>query len=521
MGCASLHPPYESPARGNDPFYFGHARPEVLALIPATARRVLDIGCGAGRLGEAIKARQPAEVVGIELDEDAAALRAARLDEVLVGDIEQLAPDFPPGSFDAIVCADVLEHLREPERIMRMARSWLAPDGRLIASVPNVRHHSVVRSLLDGNWTYEPAGLLDRTHLRFFTRREVEKLFHRAGFAVDELRWVGSPGDGPNQRRPGEVHAGRLQVVGLTNAEADEFYAYQYLVVARPAVVPDRGVTSIVIVTHNQLEYTRQCLDSIRLRTDEPYELIVVDNGSTDGTVEYLRAIGVVRLIANEANRGFPAAANQGIEAATGEQVLLLNNDVVVTTGWLGRLLRALYSDPAIGLAGPCSNCVSGPQQVEVRYESLADLDGFAWDWGKVNDGRRVDVNRLVGFCLLFRRAVVEAIGLLDEQFGIGCFEDDDYTLRANRAGFRAVIAADAFVHHFGEADVPGRRHRLPGAVGRERAAVPGEVVGRKYGPPSRRPPAIAPARPGSGRSRRPRAAAFGSPKRIRGCRSA
>ena len=187
--------------RRHDPFYFEHARPEIAgASVPTSARSVLDIGCGAGRLGEALKARQPAEVVGIELNEAAAAAGRQRLDEVLVGDVERLELDFPPGSFDAIVCGDILEHLRDPDRLLRQARSWLAPDGRLVASIPNVRHHSVVRSLLEGNWTYESAGLLDRTHLRFFTRREIEKLFFRAGFAVEELRSSPRPGDDPRQR---------------------------------------------------------------------------------------------------------------------------------------------------------------------------------------------------------------------------------------------------------------------------------------------------------------------------------
>ena len=436
---------------GHDPSYFGHVRPEVLALVPETALAVLDIGCGAGRLGEAIKLRQRAEVIGVELDDGAAAAARARLDQVIVGNVESLDLPFPPGRFDAVVCADILEHLREPDRLLRDAKNWLKPDGALVASIPNVRHHSVVRSILEGNWTYESAGLLDRTHLRFFTRREIEKLFFRAGFAIEEMRSVIVPDDrAALENGNGRVQVGRLSVGGLLPHDAAEFHTYQFLVRARPAPVPEFGLTSIVIVTHNQLEYTRQCLDSIARLTDEPYELIVVDNASNDGTVEYLRVKPGVRLIANESNRGFPAAANQGMAAANGRQILLLNNDVVVTTGWLFRMLRALHSDPAIGLVGPCSNFVSGPQQVETRYDSLADLDGFAWDWGGAHEGQRVEVHRLVGFCLLIRREVVDAIGLLDEQFGVGCFEDDDYCLRAIQAGFRTVIARDAFVHHFG-----------------------------------------------------------------------
>jgi 2-polyprenyl-3-methyl-5-hydroxy-6-metoxy-1,4-benzoquinol methylase len=185
-----------------DSTYFGHARPEVLALVPTGARRVLDVGCGAGRLGEAIKGRQQAEVIGIELNESAAAWARQRLDRVVVGNVEQLDVEFGAGSLDAIVCADILEHLREPERLLLKARTWLAADGSLIASIPNVRHHSVVRSLLQGNWTYESAGLLDRDHVRFFTRREIEKMFFRAGFAIDELRWVGVPGEDRSGQRP-------------------------------------------------------------------------------------------------------------------------------------------------------------------------------------------------------------------------------------------------------------------------------------------------------------------------------
>ena len=229
-----------TPATGHNahaPSYFAHARPEILALIPQTARAVLDVGCGAGRLGEALKARQQAEVCGIELNEAAAAAARTRLDRVFVGDVETLDLPFSLACFDAIVCGDILEHLREPDRLLRLAKEWLKPDGTLVASIPNVRHHSVVRSLLEGNWTYEPAGLLDRTHLRFFTRREIEKLFFRAGFAIEEMRSVIGPADREAvDKLRGTVQVGRLSIGGLSEQEAAEFYTYQFLLRAASGV---------------------------------------------------------------------------------------------------------------------------------------------------------------------------------------------------------------------------------------------------------------------------------------------
>ena len=224
----------------------------------------------------------------------------------------------------------------------------------------------------------------------------------------------------------------------MTRQEAEGFYASHFELEARPVRSPGFGLTSIIILTHDQLPYTRQCLESIRLRTLAPYELIVVDNGSQDGTVEYLRQQRDVRLLANDHNLGFPAGCNQGIHAARGEQVLLLNNDVVVTTGWLERMLAALTSDPAVGLVGPSSNYVSGSQQIDVPYPDLTQLDGFAWHWGQAHAGQWLETDRLVGFCLLFRRELVHKIGLLDERFGVGNFEDDDFCRRARDAGYRA-----------------------------------------------------------------------------------
>ena len=222
--------------------------------------------------------------------------------------------------------------------------------------------------------------------------------------------------------------------------------------VDQPVTTP-QALTSIIIVTFNALEYTKSCLESVERCTPEPHEVIVVDNGSTDGTRQYLRPRVSVRLIENRDNRGFPAAANQAIRASRGDRIVLLNNDVIVTPGWLERFAAPRCTRPPdIGLAGPCSNEVSGPQRVDAGYSTLADLDSFAQQWSAEHRGQLEQTDRLVGFCLLVRRELVDRIGLLDERFGIGNFEDDDYCHRARLAGFKAVIARDCFVHHFGSA---------------------------------------------------------------------
>jgi len=165
--------------------YHEHARPELVRLIPPDARTVLDVGCGEGQLGAALKQRGPVRVVGVEIDAAAGERARAVLDEVHRGDVESLDLPYSPGAFDCIVLADILEHLRDPWGLLRRLVPLLAPSGgRLIASLPNVRHWSVVRGLLEGEWTYLPAGLLDRAHLRFFTRRSGRALLEAAGLTV-------------------------------------------------------------------------------------------------------------------------------------------------------------------------------------------------------------------------------------------------------------------------------------------------------------------------------------------------
>lgn len=209
--------------------------------------------------------------------------------------------------------------------------------------------------------------------------------------------------------------------------------------------------TSIIIPTWNQLAFLKQCLESIRLQTPEPHEVIVVDNASGDGTADYLRSLkGQVRFRINRENSGFAGAANQGLMMAGGTTLLILNNDTVVTPNWLSNLLRCVDSDPAAGLVGPVSNNISGDQQIAVPYHTLEGMQRFARAYNVSDPGKWLDTKRLTGFCLMMRRDVFARLGYFDESFEIGNCEDDDYGMRARLLGLKLIIAADTFIHHFG-----------------------------------------------------------------------
>lgn len=213
----------------------------------------------------------------------------------------------------------------------------------------------------------------------------------------------------------------------------------------------DEVLVSIVLVTYNQFNYTRECLESIRKNTNVKYELIFIDNASSDKTVLNLIQDEEIILIQNKSNIGFPAAANKGIKAAKGKYILLLNNDTVLTEGWLENMIKVVESDIRIGMVGPISNEVSGLQKDNnAKYNSIEEMHKYAEVVANKNKGEILNFPRLAFLCTLIKREVIEKIGGLDERFSPGNYEDDDFCLRAQLAGYQAVIAKDVFIHHYG-----------------------------------------------------------------------
>jgi SAM-dependent methyltransferase len=162
--------------------YGAHANPDLLKRVPVDARAVLDVGCGAGALGAALRARNAAtRLIGVEPDEALAARAAAHYDQVLRLDIEATPPPVPEGSLDALVFGDVLEHLRDPWAVLKRDARLLSDRGLLLICIPNVEHWSFVARLLAGTWQVQEQGLLDATHLRWFTRDSMRRAIEAAG----------------------------------------------------------------------------------------------------------------------------------------------------------------------------------------------------------------------------------------------------------------------------------------------------------------------------------------------------
>ncbi|MBL8522837.1 MAG: class I SAM-dependent methyltransferase [Betaproteobacteria bacterium] len=225
--------------------YQNHFNPALLDVFAQAPRTLLDIGCAAGLLGEAVKSRNPGcRVIGIEPNQATADMAAKKLDQVLCGKFEDFnleAEGIAPGSIDTVVAADVLEHMYDPWRVMTGLKPYLTKDAQVILSIPNTRHLGLIKGLMDdGVWPYAERGLLDITHIRFFTLREIATFLEQTGYRPEFVNFFIDPSLEPfyaqNRDKPEiNIRVGRITMERLHPKELAELCAWQFFVRARPA----------------------------------------------------------------------------------------------------------------------------------------------------------------------------------------------------------------------------------------------------------------------------------------------
>ena len=232
----------------------------------------------------------------------------------------------------------------------------------------------------------------------------------------------------------------------------------------------------LILLCWNELAHTRRCVESLLQHTDVPSRLLIVDNGSDQETADFLQRLRLadaapltppgarirpaggiqeIRLLRNERNEGYARGMNRGLRESSARWVCLLNNDIVVTAGWLREMISVMENEPRLGILNPASNNfgMAAPEKGAARRSGAARQQGLVVRRPPAAAARRwIETNGCSGFCFLIRRSVLDQVGLFDEQFKRGYFEDADYSMRVRAAGYDCGIALGCYVSHVGGA---------------------------------------------------------------------
>jgi SAM-dependent methyltransferase len=296
--------------------YYSSCNQRLLQLGPASAKRILDVGCGEGALGAELKKLERERLVfGVERNPDAAAKAKSRLDDVFTIDVEKEHVPLEPGSIDCILFGDVLEHLIDPGAVLKGMKRLLGPDGMVLCSIPNIQHHSIIAALLRSDFQYTDAGLLAATHLRFFTYSTFIKLLLDAGFEPEivDTTVVPAPKDFLRATEP------VLRHLGLNTARTQRHLdAYQFIFRGCPLADIDskhaeRPLSLVCCVSDDEIAQAN-LLSSPCLKSGSLHEVQLVRNckSAADGL-------------------------NEGIKRAKNEVVICVHQDVYLPQGWVER----------------------------------------------------------------------------------------------------------------------------------------------------------------------------------------
>ncbi len=444
-----------------------------LARLVRSGSEILDLGCGTGVLATYLTDECGCWVDGIEFNPTAAQVGQLTFRSLWIADLNYTDPATLVGAarYDAIICADILEHLIAPAALLNRIGDLLKPNGQLLLSVPNIAHAGLIAELLNGEWRYRQEGLLDDTHLRFFTRNSLMQLLNEGGWKICNWDRVIVPiEDSEFSPLLLDNFAAPVRDYLLNNADAD---TYQFIVACQLAISQSQITATtdklnaanlpidVIIPVYANVVLTQRCIESVlSAPVTTPFELIVIDDASPEPALrEWLRQRAdhnQLTLLENLENVGYVVSVNRGMALHPDRDVVLLNSDTEVANDWLDRLRAAAYHAPDVGTVTPFANsgaticsyplfCQDNPLP---EGWTVAALDALL---ATVNAGAGVDLPTSVGYCTYIRRACLAQVGLFDAvAFGHGYGEENDFSLLAHYRGWRHRLATDVFVQHHG-----------------------------------------------------------------------
>jgi len=402
---------------------------------------VLEMGPAHGRMTKYLKEQLNCIVTIVEKDEVAGACAAQYAFDALIGeeqgDLEKpwWITELAGKKFDYIIFADVLEHLYIPERVLAEAKHLLYDMGSVFMSIPNIAHNAVLIDLLQNKFEYRDSGLLDKTHIKFFTHASLKNFVATAGLTtVQEMNAI-------NTVSNSEFNNSYYQLpkaIGDYLMERPYGEVYQFIWELKRSTIQ----TSIIIPVMNKINFTISALKDLSYLDRATVEIIVIDNGSSDETqlklLEIQKSMHNLIYIRNEINMGFGGAVNKAFNVSKGNKIIILNNDIRVKSNhsnWTEQLLQ--QADENI-LVGPTGGFVDPKLNYEFQYET-SDVNKY--------------INYLSGWCIAATRKTFEnlildgEIGPFDSKTFFVFYEDTDLSFRAQIVNIALKIVPVDVVH--------------------------------------------------------------------------
>lgn len=383
----------------------------VFECVPDNARRILDFGCDAGNISAALKAQSDDRyVVGIEISTAPAKVAASRLDKVYSFNVEQEGFAFDEDPFDVVIFADVLEHLYNPALVLRKLLPFIANGGQVIACIPNIQHHSIIAALIRGSFQYQPTGLLDDTHIRFFCDSDINKLFLDAGYMPQLLRKIVSSPATNTIRSLVQSEVSRLNY-GRENVRNTDVFQYVYSGKPLEELDPRADVIPMTIMY-------------LQSNTEAATENLLASPILSGGTVH--------QIVALSATENFSAALNNGMELAENEIIVIVRENVYLPANWDRRVQSQL------ALAGILGNdWVCGIHGVISSAAGNTIIGSFVSSDGAINNCELPSiVDNLEDEVLLMSR---DCSYRFTKDVGFG-FRGLDLSLQAKAAGGKILV---------------------------------------------------------------------------------